>query len=439
MHLLTERLLESAVLTPTAFLCLALLQAPNGGTSTAGDQPAGVRAELLITDPAAPAGTLVKARIRGAALARLTQNPERWYLCTAEGEEVAAWLQSPPASPAPQRFSLNFAAQQAAAQDAVLVIDRGEGAPSLNHVAPVLAELHYLGKVKIEASADGKLYMPCGVEQIICQQIRAGQVLSVNQIACEPGDKRYLRLSFSGGGKVSLQNIEGWYENDSALTGTEQDAALGPMRCGAATGQHIWPLILKDNTALLTAIAIHADAPATLRQVSVVRLDEDLLPLRTEASFVWAGMLKVGSLTREAAQTTLRATASSAPWAIVVEDEQEPALQLKSVQVWAADYWLYFVMPDQPALQLRFGAPATLALNQEQLDPAAAIQCGEFSELMAPEEGVARPGSAIQPLPADWLSFGARWWRAAAYGLAALIALGISFMLLRSRSNAGTG
>jgi hypothetical protein len=267
---------------------------------------------------------------------------------------------------------------------------------------------------------------------VVWQSIQGGVVLRLTDISCEPGNARYLRLRIPAAGGARLEHAEGWPAPADTRTLYEVPAALGAMREGGTAGEHIWPLELTDNTVALAKLKVIASAPGAVRRVSVVRLQQDGQSYTTAGAGLWVDGLKAGGEQRSEKWIAVTDSGGPRPWAIVVADENLDPLPVSGVQAYAAEYWLYFWMPEERPLELwlsmlpQYGAPT------EEASVDSAQLAGEISELDL--RHVPAP-PAQTGLARDWLDrldpLLSRWGRLSVFALGGLVLIIIGLALTR--------
>lgn len=413
-----------------AGLALLLASEVLAADSAPENQP--VRGAIVeLSGDAPPAGDPAKVRVRGEALAALLAAGDAWHL-SAGGAPLAAELvePQPPASAQPIPLTL---LRQSDPADATLsaVLDRGADPAPLDHLRLYFAGLSVLGLVDTAASADDQEYSPCAEPQVVWQSIQGGTVSRLTDLSLNPGAARYLRLRIPAASGVQLERAEGWLAPEDPRTLYEVPATLGAMRDGTDPGEHLWPLEFEDNAVALAKLKVVADAPGQARRLDVVRLQQDGLHYTSAGEGLWADRLTAGGKQRSEKWLSVDDSGGGRPWALVVADEGMDALPVSGVQAYAAEYWLYFTMPDIGPLELWLSAaPATEPLTAEQR--AAAVFAGEINLLNLSWT----PPPPVQPgFGRDWLErltpLLHSWGRLSAFALGGLVLIIIGMVLLR--------
>jgi hypothetical protein len=347
-------------------------------------------------------------------------------------------LQAPavPAEPEPVQLTL-VRQSDPAAGTLEAVLDRGLAPEPLDHLRLYFASLHVLGLASLASSDDDETYTACGEPQVVWQDIQGGTVLRLTEIVCQPGTARYLRLRLPAAGGARLDHAEGWLAPEDTRTLYEVPAALGAMRETDSAGEHLWPLELPDNGLALAKLKLIATAPGEVRRISVVRLQQDGQSYTTAGEALWVDGLKAGGQQRSQKWIEVTDSGGERPWALVVTDEGLDPLPVSGVQAYAAEYWLYFTMPEARPLELWL-APALNTPEPALALAIDAVYAGEISELdlrhvPAPE--------APPSLTRDWLDrldpLLSRWGRLSAFALGGLVLLIIGLGLTRRPPPAG--
>jgi hypothetical protein len=416
-------------------LALFGLMAPLTGAVQAADEFPADRpvsgATVAVSEAAPPPGRPARVRVRGAALTALLAAGDNWHL-SAGGEPQIAVLQAPavPAEPEPVQLTL-VRQSDPAAGTLEAVLDRGLAPEPLDHLRLYFASLHVLGLASLASSDDDETYTACGEPQVVWQDIQGGTVLRLTEIVCQPGTARYLRLRLPAAGGARLDHAEGWLAPEDTRTLYEVPAALGAMRETNSAGEHLWPLELPDNGLALAKLKVIASAPGAVRRISVVRLQQDGQSYTTAGEALWVDGLKAGGKQRTQKWIEVSDSGTERPWAVVVADEGFDPLPVSGVQAYAAEYWLYFTMPEARPLELWL-APALSTPEPALALGIDAVYAGEVSELdlrhvPAPE--------APPSLTRDWLDrldpLLSRWGRLSAFALGGLVLLIIGLLLTR--------
>ena len=382
---------------------------------------------------APPAGELVKVRLRGEALAALLAKGATWRL-SAGGKELEAAIVYPPLAASSSIHSLTFTGQSAApGGDLVVTLDRGATPPPVNRIKIELLTPMFTGRVSIAASSDGQVYASAGKDQVIHRELRDGWFLEINELRCDPGARRFIRLTIAGAAEVPILHASAWFVEEAWRDAYETPAALGPMRDGPLAGDHLWPLILEHYAIPIFKLKVLADAQGDVRSIRIVRLNEEFEIIGGEKSFLWVGDLESGGISRSDKYIEL----SVIPWAqrrgLVVVDGDLPPLRLTGVQAYAAEVWLWFVRPQQDPVELQMGLPGGKAPSLASVSFDDAAFAGEISQLStfvaAPTAQPGFPAQFLQPVmePVQ------RWWRLAAYSVGGLVMLLTGLSLVRQR------
>ncbi|MBN2081080.1 hypothetical protein JW859_02615 [bacterium] len=418
-----------ALVLALAWLAAGSAQEPGAAAPTA------IRGATLTTaeEPVA-AGELARVRVRGEVLAALTSPDCQWQL-KADGVALPATFVTPepPGDLATSKLDA-IAESEPGSAERWAVLDLGEPVPPLNRVELRFASPSVKGVARLELSADQQDYTPWGEAQVVWQEISEGEINRITTLSLPQPDRRYLRVRVNGI-NAPLTEVEGWSEPDDPREVYLLEAVPGAMRPGPEPGEHLWPLLLAENSAELVKLKVLADAPGEVRTMRVVRMHGENHAASTAGEGLWADRLAAGELTRSEKWINVGSRAGDPrSWGLIVVDGESPALQVTGIQAYAAEYWLYFTMPEGEAPRIELwleSAPADLAAGPEP-DAEAAGLAGGFSELdlLRP---VAEPVG--NPYGLDWLDrlspLLERWGRFSAYLLGGLVLLIISLLLLR--------
>jgi hypothetical protein len=379
-------------------------------------------------------GETVRLRVRGEVLAELMQNSDNWRLL-ADGKELPAMLMLPAAGEQPTETALTIIEQSDASQDdLVAVLDRGEWADPINKLRISIVAAEFRAVTFIAVSTDNKEFQPVGKPQVVAQQFTPVGVLRLLALDCAVEDERYIRLTLTGMGGSSLEDVQAWCRQERTFSMYELPATLGAMQT-LGEGEHMWPLMLGEPDLPLAKVKVLADAPGEMRLMRIVRLGEHGQVMSTVATVTWADAVAVSDITRTEKWIELPGLDANSSWGIVVEEPGQDALQLTGVQAYVAEGALYFAMPDEGQVELWLEPPALPRLELAEDELRIAQVTGMLSALdleQVPSVVGDRAGDA--PFY-DWLTpVMARWGGIAGYSLVGLLCIIIGLVFVRGRN-----
>lgn len=388
-------------------------------------------AKLVWQGEPATSGDLVKARVPGGIAQELARPGTTWQLRDGSQDIPAQLTGIGPAGAAP-KFDLSFT-QYANANSAelVLLVDQGEKPQPLNQLQLDILAPRLNCTAQVSASNDSHSQGTAGPAQLLYQEIDGGRIIALTDLAVEPADKRWLRVTLTGAAGVEIKDVSGRYLVPGAHL-REIPLTLGTPVASAAGAGQVWPIVFGDTSGLVRSVEFSADAPGVACEIAVATLDAQNQPVRTLAQGVWADRLQSGKVQRSLYSLAVPLLDPHGKYGLVASVAQQP-VEFAGAKAFAQDAWLVFIAPSSAELTLWINPQAAGPQAQPRYNMAMARTVGEFGELVSfamPGGGDKAPSLLPEPLAAAQAGL-TRWWRPAAYAAGALVLLIAGFSLLR--------